>query len=170
MAQSILSNHYLGAGVKQPPDEAFELALCAKDDHLVLVSSQGYLVSLDVGQLPFTVVEAIRLEPYDYIMASFVSAPGSSLLVMTQTGKIVHRTTDDLDSSAPQKKKGASLYSQSRRAAGVRVVGAAAVSEQDMGFSLHSDGSLFVHKIEAILNAGAIAPAGSVLAFAASQA
>ncbi len=167
MAQSILSNHYLGAGVRQPPDEAFDLALCAKDDQFVLVSSQGYLVSLDIQQLPYSVVEAIRLEPYDYIMAAFVPSPGRSLLVMTQTGKIVHRTTDSLDASAPQKKKGLSLYSQSRRDAGVRVVGAAAVGEKDWAASLHSDGGLFLHRIETILKAGAIDAHGSVLAFTA---
>jgi DNA gyrase/topoisomerase IV subunit A len=169
MAQSILSNRYLGAGVKQPPDEAFDLLLCAKDDVFMLVSSQGFVASVNLTQLPFSVVEAIRLEPYDYIMAAFLAAPNRSLVVMTQTGKIVHRTAEGLEAASPQKRKGISLYSQSRRSAGVRVVGAAAVKENDRAISLHSDGSLFLHRIETIVNTGAIEPHGSVLAFTASE-
>lgn len=169
MAQSILANRYLGAGIKQPPDEAYELLLCHKDDLIVLVSSQGFLAPVVLAQLPFSVVEAVRLETYDYIMAALVAAPKRSLVVMTQAGKIVHRTAEDLETVTPQKKKGISLYSQSRRAAGVRVVGAAAVSQQDRAISLHSDGSLFLHHVQTIMNAGAIEPHGSVLAFAAGD-
>ena len=112
-------------------------------------------------------VESVRLEPYDYIVAAFVASPDRSLLVMTQTGKIVHRTTDSLEASAPQKKKGLARYSQTRRDAGVRVVGAASVGDRDWAASLHSDGGLFLHRIETILNAGAIDSHGSVLAFTA---
>lgn len=169
MAQSILANRYLGSGVKQPPDEAYELLLCGKQALLVLVSSQGFMASVDVAQLPFSVVEALRLETYDYIMAALIAAPDRSLVVMTQTGKIVHRDTQSLDATPPQKKKGMALYSPSRRAAGVRVVGAAAVNEQDRAISLHSDGSLFLHSVRTITRGGAIEPHGSVLAFIAGD-
>lgn len=169
MTQSILLNRYLGAGVKQPPDEAYELLLCAKQDLIVLVSSQGFIAPVDLAQLPFSVVEAIRLETYDYITAALIAAPNRSLVAMTQTGKIVHRTAEDLEAALPQKKKGVALYSPARRAAGVRVVGAAAVSQQDRAISLHSDGSLYLHRVESVVNAGAIEPHGSVLAFTAGE-
>lgn len=162
MAQSVLANHYIGAGVKQPPDQAFELLLSGKEDRLLLVSRQGYLACLDVRQLPFSIEEGVRLDPSDHLVAAFIAVPGRSLLLMTQVGKAIHRTVDSLETASALRKRGQALLSSQRRAQGVQVIGAAAARESDWAASLHKDGSLALHSLVSVFERGTV-PADSEL-------
>jgi DNA gyrase/topoisomerase IV subunit A len=167
MAQSILANHYIGAGVNQPADRTFDLALCAKEDRLALVSREGYLLCLESRGLPSSIEEAIRLGLTDHLVAAFILPPGRSVLVMTQAGKVIQRAEENLEMAASLKTKGQAVFSSQRRDQGVRVVGAAAVHPDDWGIALHRSGGLTLHKLSKVLDGGAIPVENELMAFAA---
>jgi len=167
MAQSILANHYIGAGIKAAPDQTFELALCGNADLLLLVSREGYLLGVAAKDLPFAVEEVMRLESSDHLVAALVLSPQASLLIMTQIGKVIHRAGEDLEVVPSLRSKGQPVFSASRREQGVRVVGAVAVSEDDWGVALHGDGQLSLHAVKDLLGSGALDIRGELLAFTA---
>ncbi len=156
LAPSILNKHYIGTGAVIPGDRTHTLALGGKDDRLVLVSREGFLLSLDVRDLPFSPEEAFRLGATDLLASVFTSAAGRSILVMTQLGKLVHWTEDRLETVHALKSKGQPLFSAQRRERGVRVVGAAAVREDDWGLALHRDGRITAHAVRTLIDSGAL--------------
>ena len=166
LTPSILNKHYIGTGAVIPGDRTHTLLLGGKDDRLVLVSREGYLLSLDVRDLPFSPEEAFRLGATDLLAAVFTAGGGRSILVMTQLGKLVHWTEDRLETVHALKSRGQALFSAQRRERGVRVVGAAAVREEDWGVAVHRDGRITAHAVRAMLESGAI-PAEDLVDFAA---
>lgn len=165
LAQSILANHYIGAGVNQPADRTFDLALCVKDDRVALVTKEGYLQCLETRNLPSSIEEAIRLGLTDHVVAAFILPTGRSLLVMTQAGKAIQRAEESVETAGSFKTKGQALFSAQRREQGVRAVGAAAVSPTDWGIALHRSGKLTLHNIAGVLDAGAIPVENDLVAF-----
>lgn len=165
MAQSILANHYIGAGVNQPADRTFDLVLCAKDDRLAVVSQEGYLLCVEARSLPSSIEEVIRLGLTDHLVAAFILIPGRSVLVMTQAGKVIQRAEENLEIASTLKTKGQAMFSAQRREQGVRVVGAAAVSSADRGIALHRSGQLTLHNLGEALDAGAIPVENELLSF-----
>jgi DNA gyrase/topoisomerase IV subunit A len=165
MASSILANHYIGSGVKQPADRTFDLVLCSGEDRLALISQAGYLLLLDIKGLPFAIEEAMRLEAVDHLVAAFVAPAGRSIFAMTQIGKAIHLTEDRLNPVAGLRTKGQALFSQQRRQKGVRLVGAASINDNDWGIALHQDGELTLHEIHDLCDAGVIVAQSSLLAF-----
>ena len=170
MAQSILANHYIGTGIKSAPDQTFELALCGNADRLALVSREGYLLCLSAKDLPFAVEEVMRLGNSDHLVAALVLPPRASLLIMTQIGKVIHRADESLEIAPSLRSKGQPVFSPSRREQGVRVVGAAAVNEDDWGVALHRDGQLSLHAVKDLFGSGALDVHGELLAFAGLRA
>jgi hypothetical protein len=145
--------------VKQQSDKTCNLTLCKKDDLFVMVSREGYLQSIGASQLPLTIEEAIRLSPSDHIITSFILDQKPAILFVTQNGKIIHREASWLEIASSLKTKGQPIYSRERRAAGIRVVGAAAVSEggeREWGVSLRADGVVMVHQIHELFATGSI--------------
>lgn len=170
LAPSILSNHYIGAGVEQRADRAFELALCNKEERLILVSREGYWIVLPVKLLPFAIEEAMRLGVSDHLAAAFVAGADQAMMVMTQIGKVIHKPGESLETAASLKTKGQAVFSQQRREQGVRVVGAAAVSAAaasagEWCAALHADGRLLVYSLGDVLNAGALPAQSELIAF-----
>jgi DNA gyrase/topoisomerase IV subunit A len=165
MSQSILANHYIGTGVKLPADQTFDLILCGKDDRLVLVSHMGYLLGLEVKRLPFSIEETMRLTSGDFVEAALVIPPDSSILVVTQIGKLIHRTEEALEMSTGGKSRGQPVFSAARREQGVRVISAVAVRDGDGGAALHRDGRITVHSIQDLFFSGTIQTEGGLLAF-----
>lgn len=162
---SILNKHYIGTGATLQGDRTHTLALASKEDRLVLVSREGFLLCLDIRDLPFSVEEAFRLGPTDLLAAAFVSAPGRSIAAMTQTGKLLHWSEDRLEVVHTMKARGQALYSAQRRERGARVIGAAAVREDDWGVALHQDGRLTLHAMRTLLANAAIPVEGDLLNF-----
>jgi DNA gyrase/topoisomerase IV subunit A len=165
MADSILSNRYIGSGVKLPADQTFALLLCANDDRITLFSQEGYVLCVDASLLPTSIEEAMRLGPGDHLVSAFLSPKDSATLVMTNNAKAIHRTDEFLESAAGYRQRGKAIYSQKRREEGVRVVGGGAVSEQGWGFALQQDGSITTHNLQDLLNSGAIQTVEELLAF-----
>jgi DNA gyrase/topoisomerase IV subunit A len=165
LAPSVLNKHYIGTGATIPGDRTHTLALCGKDDQMVLVSRDGFMLGLDVRDLPFSAEEAFRLGALDGLAAVFVRRPEQPILVMTQVGKIIHWAADRLEISHSLKTRGQSLYSAQRRDRGVRVVGAAAFGEEDWAVALHHDGRLTAHAVRSLIADGAIAVGGELVDF-----
>jgi DNA gyrase/topoisomerase IV subunit A len=165
LADSILSNRYIGTGIKQPADQTFELLLCQNEDRLTLVSLEGYVLSVEVSAFPSSIEEAMRLGQGDHLVSAFLSPKDHAALVMTNIAKAIHRTDEFLESAAGYRQRGKGIYSQQRREEGIRVVGAGMVDEQDWGFALHQDGSITLHAISDLLGSGAIQTRDKLLAF-----
>ena len=154
MAQSILANHYIGSGVKLPLDRTFTICLGGKEDHLILVSHEGFLLRLEMNRISSAVEEAIRLGASDHLVSSFVYHPGSSVLVMTHIGKAIQITEDRLEIARSLKTKGQPAFSTQRRGQGARVVGAGSVSETDWAAGLHKDGQIKLYSLGEVFASG----------------
>ncbi len=165
MAQSILENHYIGTGIKAAPDQTFELALCGNEERLALVSQEGYLLCAAIKDISFAVEEVMRLGASDHLVAALSVPEPASLLIMTQIGKVLHYAGDSLAVATSFRLKGQPVYARSRREQGVRVVGAAAVTEQDWGVALHQDGQLSLHSMKDLFGKGSLEVKGALLAF-----
>jgi hypothetical protein len=85
--ESNLAKNYIGSGVKTKLDKVACLSFANKGERFVLATQDGYLVTLDVDQLPYTVEEALQLNASDHIVAAFSLANKPSILVLTQTAK-----------------------------------------------------------------------------------
>jgi hypothetical protein len=89
-------------------------------------------------------------------VATFPVTEDRAILVMTQIGKVIHRTIDSLEVATGLHRKGFMLYSTARREALVRVVGAAAVKQDDWGLALHQDGQISLHAVSELIGKGSI--------------
>jgi len=170
--ESYIASAYIGTGVKLPSDKPYSLTFCGKDDLLVMVSKEGYLFSVDVNRLPFAAEEAMRLSATDHIVAAFVIAQKPSILIVTQSGKAIHRDVSWLEPvSSFNKTKGQPVFSKERRESGVRVVGAAPVDENDRGLALSGDGKINAYKMGDLFDTGSLlakpSPTANILGFTA---
>lgn len=165
MAQSILTNHYIGSGVKQPLDQTFSICLSGKEDHIVLASHEGFLLRLDMNRVTSSVEEGIRLGTSDHLVSSFVFRPGSSVLAMTQIGKAIQITEDRLEAAGSLKIKGQAVFSAQRREKGARLVGAGSVRDEDWAAGLHQDGQLRFYALREIFASGMLPTQSEILSF-----
>ena len=170
--EAYLANSFIGSGVKLPLDKTCSLTLCQKEDQLVLVSKEGYVLGLETSRLPITIEEAMKLGTTDHVIAAFAvshppaAAPAAGkastdrpqpvLLVVTHNGKVLQRDLGWLEIASSFKTRGQPIFSKERRESGVRVVGAAAAFEDDWGVALRSDGALTTHRVKDMLAAGSI--------------
>ena len=170
MAQSILSNHYLGKGALQKSDQPFDVILCQKKDLFGFVTLEGKLLGLDVNELSYSAEDRIKLTASDYVIASFVPRTDASMLFVTQTGKVIHREQASLDLSKSPLAKGQTLIPPSRLEQGVRFIGAASVRDEDRIVILDSKGYLRVHRAGSVTGVGSIEAEGLVLSIGVIQA
>jgi DNA gyrase/topoisomerase IV subunit A len=167
LAESILANHYLGTGVIDAADQTAAVHLCTHEDRLVLVSLQGYCLYLEAERVAYTVTNRMQLSSSDHLVTSLQIQPGQSLLAATQVGKLIHRPEETLELAGQQKTRGLALYSAARRGQGVRVVGAAAVGEQDWCLALHQDGLLGIYPAGELFETRSIPTDSEIIAFTA---
>lgn len=166
LAPTITENKYIGTGVKVPADQTLTLTMGHENEYYVLVSYEGYIQYIPEGMLPYAIVEAMRLGKADHLVATFPASMDVSVIVMTQIGKIIHRTADSLELASDLQRKGRMLYTTARRQAGVRVVGAAAVEQDGWALALHQDGKITLHNISELIGRGSIPVEGELLDFA----
>jgi len=69
---------------------------------------------------------------------------------------VLQRDLNWLEPTSSFKTRGQPIFSRQRREAGVRVVGAAAVYEEDWGVALRSDGALITQQVKDLVAAGSI--------------
>jgi DNA gyrase/topoisomerase IV subunit A len=163
MAQSILSNHYIGKGALQKSDQPFDLMLCKKQERLAFVTYEGHLLGLDIDDLSYASEERIRLTATDYVIASFTTRADESLLFVTQTGKVIHRESKSLELAKSATAKGQTLIPPSRLEQGVRFMGAASVKDSDTVVVLDAAGRLSLHAAASMTGAGSIEAEGWIL-------
>src|SRR5258706_10587185 len=156
MAQSILSNHYIGKGALQKSDQPLDLQLSHKKDRAAFVTYEGKVIAFDVDDLSYATDERIKLSATDYVIASFTTPADTTLLCITQTGKAIQRESKNIESSKSSTAKGQALIPPARLEQSVRFMGAAAVRDKDQVVVLDAAGRL------RILEAGSIAGAGSI--------
>lgn len=152
--ESHVSKGFIGTGIKQKPDRTGALTLCGRDDLFVMVSQEGFLLGADVSGLPYNAEELVKLTNTDHIVSSFITNSKPSLVTVTQNGKAVIREATWIEKSASGKSRGQALFSQSRRDAGVRVVGAAAVDANDWGAALLKDGRVLACSMAEVVASG----------------
>jgi hypothetical protein len=163
MAESILSNHYLGKGALQKSDQPFDATLCKKKDLFAFATFEGHLIGLDVDELSYSTEERIRLTASDYVVASFLPHSDESMIFVTQTGKVIQRESDGLELSKSSLAKGQALISPSRLEQGVRFMGAASIRDSDRIAVLDATGNLTVYTAGGMTGAGSIEAGGLIL-------
>ena len=151
-----LSRGFIGSGVKLESDKTCSLSFGNKEDLFGMVSRDGVLFCMDVARLPLTIEEAVKLAPSDYIIAGFNIGAKSSIIFVTQNGKVIHREVGWLEPANTLKTKGQAVISKERRASGIRIVGAAAVEEDDLGVALLKDGSICTYRVGDLFATGSI--------------
>lgn len=170
MAQSILSNHYIGKGSIQKSDQPFDLMLSHKKDRAAFVTYEGKVIGFDVDELSYATDERIRLTTTDYVIASFTTPTDTSLLCVTQNGKVIQRESKNIELSKSSTGKGQSLIPPSRLEQGVRFMGAAAVKDSDSVIVLDATGRLAVHEAGSMIGAGSIEAEAWILSIGVIQA
>lgn len=165
LASSIIDNKFIGTGVKVAADQVLNLYMGSTGERFVFVSYEGYLQYIPEELMTFAIVEAMRLGKSDHLVSVFTLAEGQSILVMTQLGKVIHRSVESLDLAKELTRKGRMIYSTIRREQGVRVVGASSVSEGDWGCALHQDGTVTCHPISDLIGSGSIPVNGELIDF-----
>ena len=163
MAQSVLSNYYLGKGTIQKSDQPLDVTLCQKKDRFSFVTYEGKLLGLDVDELSYSAEERIRLPATDFVVASFIPNQDESMLFITQNGKVIQRESNNLELSKSPLAKGQALISPSRLEQGVRFIGAACVKDEDRIAVLDAGGNLRVHLAESMTGTGSIEAGGLTL-------
>ena len=163
MAQSVLSNYYLGKGTIQKSDQPLDVLLCQKKDRFAFVTYEGHLLGLDVDELSYSAEERIRLTATDYVVASFIAQPDESMLFITQTGKVIQRDSNNLELSKSPLAKGQALISPSRLEQGARFVGAVSVKDEDQIAVLDANGNLNIQLAGSMTGAGSIEAGGLIL-------
>ena len=151
----------VGTGVLQPFDRTFALRLAKKDDRIVIASHEGVIWNMAVRDLPYAPEEAVRLAPTDWIESAFVANDQTDLLAVTQNGKVFHREMSWLEPAHSFKGQGQTVLSSARLEAGVRLVSAAAVSEEDWAAVLTSDGQIRLHSVQDLFNSGVVPEAAA---------
>ncbi len=170
MAQSILGNHYIGKGALQKSDMPFDLTLTHKKDRAAFVTYEGKVIAFDVDELSYATDERIKLSATDYVIAAFTTPANTTLLCVTQTGKVIHRESKSIESSKSSTSKGQALISPSRLEQGVRFMGAASVKDSDSIVVLDATGRLKLHEAGSMTGAGSIEAEGLILSIGIIQA
>ena len=163
MAESVLSNHYLGRGALQKSDQAFDALLCQKKDRYVLATYEGRALALDVDDLPYSAEERLRLSATDYLVAACVLRPGQALFCLTQNGKVIQREAGSLETAKSGLARGQALIPPSRLEQGTRFIGAVGVKAADKIVALDAAGRLTVHLAGEAAGAGSIRTGALVL-------
>ena len=163
MAQSVLSNFYLGKGSIQKSDQPLDVTLSQKKDRFAFVTYEGKLLGLDVDELSYSAEERIRLPATDFVVASFLPQPDQSMLFVTQNGKVIQRESNSLELSKSPFAKGQSLISPARLEQEVRFIGAASVTDEDRIVVLDAKGNLNIHIAGSMTGAGSIEAGGLIL-------
>lgn len=154
--ESHVAKNFVGTGVKQKPDRTAGLVLCMKEEMFILSSREGWLTSQSVNEMSFTAEDTMKLTTTDHIVCGFSMAKKPSIAVVTQNGKVILRESGWLEKPGSPKSRGQAIFSPARRDAGVRVIGAAAVNEQDWGAALCSDGCITAHRLSDLMASGSL--------------
>ena len=163
ISESILNNHFIGKGTSQKSDQPFDLTLSRKNDIASLVTCEGKVTAFDVESLTYTTEERIKLSATDYVIGSFILPADTSLLCVTQTGKVIHREGKSIEAAKTANTRGQVLIPPSRLEQGVRFMGAVAVKDADKVLILDASGRINIHDVSTMTGSGSISADGLIL-------
>ncbi|MBI5354721.1 MAG: hypothetical protein HZB50_18925 [Chloroflexi bacterium] len=163
ISESIINNHFIGKGATDKSDQPFELTLSRKNDRAVVVTYEGKVTAFDVEKLSYATEERIKLSAMDYVIGSFIQPAETSLLCVTQNGKVIHREFDNIETAKTSATKGQALIPPSRIDQGVRFMGAAAVRDKDRVAILDASGRINIHDVETMTGNGVVNAEGLIL-------
>lgn len=163
ISETILNNHFIGKGTSQKSDQPFDLTLCRKNDIAAFVTYEGKVTAFDVDNLTYTSEERIKLSATDYVIGAFILSADTSLLCITQTGKVIQRESKSIEAAKTASTRGQVLIPPSRLEQGVRFMGAAAVKDSDQVLILDAGGRINIHDVSTMTGSGSISADGLVL-------
>ena len=163
LSESILNNHYIGKGALHKSDQPLDLMLSRKNDIAALVTYEGKVTAFDVENLTYTTEDRIKLSATDYVVGSFVLPANTSLLCVTQNGKVIHRESKGIEVAKSASTKGQSLIPPTRLEHGVRFMGAAAVKDSDQVAILDAAGRINIHDVSTMTGNGSVQAEGWIL-------
>lgn len=163
LAESILNKHFIGRGALEKTDQPFAITLAQKSGRLALLSYEGRLAGMSIGDLSFTMEERLRLAATDFIIAAQIFDEEALLVCLTQNGKIISRPLRGME-LAKGGGRGQALIPAARLAAGTRFIGAVAAHKQDRLAALDAAGALRLHGVEAVTGTGTLAAEAPLLA------
>jgi DNA gyrase/topoisomerase IV subunit A len=147
--QKYIAGGNIGKGIipSHETDTPLNLTLCNGSDLLVLVSRQGYVTGLPAQIFPIALERALKLDPDDALVTSFVLQPDQSLVAVSGEGRAMRYESGWLKPAANLGGRSQLLGSKQKTAQGLQIVGAAAAGDDDWGFGLRQDGNLVSVKI-----------------------
>jgi DNA gyrase/topoisomerase IV subunit A len=163
LSESILNNHFIGRGAVHKSDQPFDLTLARKNDIAALVTYEGKVVAFDVEDLSYTTDERIKLTATDYVVGAFSFPKNTSVLCVTQNGKVIHRESKSIELAKSTATKGQALIPAGRLEQGVRFMGAAAVQDSDQIAILDASGKINIHEASAMMGSGSVPAEGWIL-------
>jgi len=163
ISESILNNHFIGKGTSQKSDQPFDLTLARKNDIAALVTYEGKVSAFDIESLTYTTEDRIKLSATDYVVGSFVLPANTSLLCISQNGKVIHRESKSIELAKTSNSKGQALIPPSRLEQGVRFMGALAVKDSEQVVILDAAGRINIHDANTMTGSGSIEAEGWIL-------
>jgi DNA gyrase/topoisomerase IV subunit A len=165
IAETVLTNHYLGKGTVEKTDQPLDLIFCQKGDRFAMVSHEGRLFGLDVEDLSYSVEERARLDGTDHIVAGFIYKEEELIFCLTQTGKVISKSAGHIEPMKAAVSRGQALIPSGRLEQGVRFIGAAAVGELDQVVLLDEDGKLSLYGQVDLTEAGSVQAESPLVTF-----
>lgn len=163
ISESILNNHFIGKGTMHKSDQPFDLTLSRKNDLAALVTYEGKTVVFDVEDLSYTADERIKLTATDYVVGAFTLPANTSLVCVTQNGKVIYREGKGMEVAKSAATKGQALIPPTRLEQGTRFMGAVAVKESDQVAILDQAGNIHIHDVHEMTGGGSIPAEGWIL-------
>lgn len=170
ISDSVLQNHFLGRGAIYKSDQPFNITLANKNNLAAFVTYEGKVTAFDVEELLYIADERIKLSATDYVVGAFLLPKNSSVLCITQNGKVIHREDNSIEIHKSSKSKGQSLIPVSRLEQGVRFMGALAVKDSDRIAVLDATGKINIHQAHEMMGNGSISAEGWILSIGLIQA
>ncbi len=166
MANSIISNHYIGTSIQSKPDCLFTMSLVQSDEKLVVMSQEGFLLGISNQSIPVSLEEIFKLNISDHVVAFMKPKRDEYILVMTNIGKTAQIMVEQIEMVNSIRTRGQGFLSTKRKNQGVRVIGAVAARDEDMGIVIDQFGNISAITIGELADAGTL-PNGIVpIAFA----
>ncbi len=156
MASSIISNHYIGTGIQSKPDCLFTMSLVRSDERLVFMSHEGLLLGISTQSIPVSLEEIFKLNYSDHVVAFMKPKRDEFILVLTNIGKTVQIMLEQIEMANGIGTRGQGFLSAKRRNQGVRVIGAVAAREEDMGIIIDQFGKVSAIPIGELADAGTL--------------
>jgi hypothetical protein len=165
IADTVLSNHFLGKGAIEKTDQPFDLLLCRKGDRLALVSREGRLIGLEAEELSYSVEERLKLDGTDHIVAAFTYTETDLLFCLTQTGKVITKGASYVEMAKSSLSRGQALIPPGRLEQGVRFIGAAPLRPGERVAVLDEAGNVRLIAQAELISAGSVQAESPVAAF-----